>query len=161
MKNNHPQVCIIAARVREEIIARLIQGALRACHEENIPADNILIIRVNGALELPHALHRAMKSPFLDAFVTLGAVLKGATDHYDHVARLANNGVHEVAILHDKPIGNGILTVHHMEHAVERSQENDDNLGYIAAKASLDLWRSLNAIDCFRPKSAESLALPL
>lgn len=133
------RVLIIAARANELVVTRLIDGALRALKQSAIKPSHQHVIRVPGALEIPLALKMAARSGQFNAYVVLGAVIKGKTDHYDHVARMANDGVLNVALEHHLALGNGILTVHSLEHALERADGPAGNLGSDAAHAALNL----------------------
>lgn len=140
------RVLIIAARANELVVSRLIDGALRALRQSSIKPQHQHLMRVAGALEIPLALKKAARTGQFDAYIVLGAVIKGKTDHYDHVARMANDGVLTVALEETLALGNGILTVHSLEQALERADGPAGNLGFDAAHAALDLivsWLSL------------------
>ncbi len=136
---NTVKAVIIAAKANYVVVSRLIDGAYRALNSAHVDASQTSLIEVSGALEIPLALKKTARINRFNAFVVLGAVIKGKTDHYDHVARLAHNGVLEVALDHQLPLGNGILTVHSLEQALERADGPSGNLGYDAAKAALGL----------------------
>jgi 6,7-dimethyl-8-ribityllumazine synthase len=133
------RVLIISACANDVVVSRLIDGACRALTTASIKPEHQEVMRVSGALEIPLALKMAARTNFFHAFVVLGAVIKGKTDHYDHVARMANDGVLQVALEHQIALGNGILTVHSMEHALERADGPCGNLGNDAANAALNL----------------------
>lgn len=134
-------VAIIATRWHHNVVDRLIDGAHRALIEADISPEYHHVMHVAGALELPLALSMALDSRRYNAYVMLGCVLKGKTDHYDHVARMANDAIINLATTHRLALGNGILTVHHLEHALARAEGSEGNLGYDAMKAALDLLR--------------------
>lgn len=133
------RVLIIAARANDVVVSRLVEGAQRACSKAGIESTNLEVMRVPGALEIPLALKIAARANYFNAYVVLGAVIKGKTDHYDHVSRMANDGVLQVAIDHQLALGNGILTVHSFEHALERADGPAGNLGFDAANAAINL----------------------
>lgn len=135
---------IIAAKTNEHIVSRLISGAMHAFLSKDIAAQNIIITNVPGALEIPLYLkHAALKHDF-NIFVVLALVLKGETDHYDHVSRLANDGVMSTALTHNLALGNGILCVHNIDQALKRSDESSHNAGIIAANAAYSLYHLFN-----------------
>lgn len=136
------RVLLIAARANDLVVSRLIDGAKRAFVNEGLSLSQLSLMRVNGALEIPLALNKAATTGRFNTFVVLGAVIKGKTDHYDHVARMANDGVLDVALRHHLAVGNGILTVHSLEHALERADGPCGNLGCDAARAALGLSAS-------------------
>jgi 6,7-dimethyl-8-ribityllumazine synthase len=140
-------VLIIASRANDMVVSRLIEGAKRALRQASVREECQHLVRVPGALEIPLALNLAARCGRFNAFVVLGAVIKGKTDHYDHVARMANDGVVEVALKYHLCVGNGILTVHSLEHALERADGPAGNLGFDAAKASVDLLVTSYAFD--------------
>ena len=133
---------IIASQANDLVVRRLIDGAKRSLLTNGIPLKNQYLLQVPGALEIPMALKRAVLSGKFSIFVVVGAVIKGKTDHYDHVARMANDGTLNIAIRHGLALGNGILTVHSLEHALERADGPNGNLGYDAANAAIKLHNS-------------------
>lgn len=137
-QQNHTPV-IIAAQANDLVVSRLIDGALRAFRAAGISDKQITIVRVPGALEIPLALNKVSASKEHSCYTVLGAVIKGKSDHYDHVARMANDGVLSVALKYGLPMGNGILTVHSLEQALERADGPCGNLGFDAALAALSL----------------------
>lgn len=144
MTNNNKKPLIIASKTHEHIIARLISGAMHAFSSYNIITQDVVITKVSGALEIPLYLkHAAVKHDF-NIFVVLALVLKGETDHYDHVSRLANDGVMSTALTHGLALGNGILCVHNIDQALKRSDESSHNAGLIAAQAAYSLYQLFN-----------------
>jgi 6,7-dimethyl-8-ribityllumazine synthase len=159
MESSNLNVCIIAAQWNEHVVSRLIDGAKRACEHRGMNANAVHVTRVAGALEIPHALNIAMQNPHFDTFVVLGTVLKGETDHYEHVARMANDGVQKVALRHNKPLGNSILTVHTLELAMARASEGDNNSGYAATLAAIDLFEAMRGLEQYEPPTFKFRAI--
>ncbi len=142
--NNHGNIdlsnekaLIIGALANDFVVSRLINGALATFDAAKIPKQQQTVIRVPGALEIPLALKKA--AAHFDIFVVLGAVIKGQTDHYDHVSRISFDGVLQVALEHSLALGNGIMTVANMELALARADGPNGNLGKDAALAALSL----------------------
>jgi 6,7-dimethyl-8-ribityllumazine synthase len=133
------KIVIIAALANELVTGRLVQGATRACLSKGIQEQQITLVHVAGALEIPLALSKLANLGKFTVYVVLGAVIKGRTDHYDHVARMANDGVLSVGLKHSLALGNGILTVHSLEQALERADGPCGNLGFDAAMAAISL----------------------
>ncbi len=130
-----PRVLVVQAPYYKEIGAGLLDGALRILGEANAVSD---VLDVAGALELAATVKFAASSPKrYDAYVTLGCVVRGETDHYDHVCREAMAGLTWVALQHGLCLGNGLLTVHSEEQAVARSGAGGHNKGAEAAAAAL------------------------
>lgn len=131
------KVLIIASQANDLVVSRLISGAKNSLSAALIPSDAHTLMRVPGALEIPLALKKA--APYFDMFVVLGVVLKGQTDHYEHVSRIALDGVASVALEHTLALGNGIMTVQSMELALARADGPNGNLGAEAARAAISM----------------------
>ncbi len=138
---------VIAAEANSLVVDRLVAGASNALADRGLKQDQQKIVRVAGALEIPLMLKRAASSKRFDVFVVLGAVIKGQTDHYEHVASMANNGVLNVALEYGLALGNGILTVHSMEQALARADGTHGNIGRDAALAALNLKLSYLSLE--------------
>jgi len=138
---------IIAAQANQLVVSRLVEGAMRALSSTTRVSAHVSLIEVSGALEIPLALNKVAKAARFNTFVALGAVIKGKTDHYEHVARMANDGVLRVALEHQLAFGNGILTVHSLEQALERADGPCGNLGFDATKAALSLTAIFSRLD--------------
>lgn len=125
---------IAAARWNQAITDRLVDGATKRLEELGV--DEITLLRVPGALELPVAAQRLAEAG-CDAVVAVGTVVKGETDHYDIVVRESAQGVARVALDTGIPVANAILAVHDYELAVERAGSGDSNKGVEAAEAAV------------------------
>lgn len=125
---------IAAARWNQAITDRLVDGATKRLEELGV--DEITLLRVPGALELPIAAQRLAEAG-CDAVVAVGTVVKGETDHYDIVVRESAQGVARVALDTGIPVANAILAVHDYELAVERAGSGDSNKGVEAAEAAV------------------------
>ncbi len=130
-----PRVLIVRAPYYKLIVDGLRDGALRILGEAGAHAE---VLDVAGALELATAVRFAAFGPRgYDAYVTLGCVVRGETDHYDHVCREAMSGLTFVALHHGLCLGNGLLTVHEEAQALARSGADGHNKGAEAAVAAL------------------------
>ena len=131
-----PHVLVVRAPYYADIVDGLREGALRIVTEAGGTAE---VLDVAGALELAPAVLFAVKGTRrrYDAFVALGCVVKGETDHYDHVCREAMQGLTRVGLDHALCLGNGLLTVATAEQAIERSRQDGHNKGAEAAAAAL------------------------
>jgi 6,7-dimethyl-8-ribityllumazine synthase len=134
------KVAIISARWHQDICEALITGAKRALKEAGITESEI--VYVPGSFELPLAAQLALNAG-ADAAVVLGVVLRGETPHFDYVCQGVTNGVMEVSLKLDKPIGFGVLTVDSVQQAVARSgvAGSKEDKGYDSALAALELLR--------------------
>ena len=130
-----PHVLVVRAPYYTDIVDGLRDGAQRILTEAGATYD---VLDVAGALELASAIRLALKGGrHFDGYVALGCVVRGETDHYDHVCREAMAGLTDVALDHALCVGNGLLTVHTEAQAVERSRADGHNKGAEAAAACL------------------------
>jgi 6,7-dimethyl-8-ribityllumazine synthase len=131
------RVAILVSRYNELITSRLLEGALTCCGEAGLPRDQIDVIWVPGAFELPSAAAAAADSRVYACLVALGVVIRGDTPHFEYVAGEAARGLNEVAVRHALPVGFGVLTVDTMQQAVDRAGGSAGNKGHEAAAAAL------------------------
>lgn len=130
-----PRILIVRAPYYTEIVDGLRDGAVRILTETGARYD---VLDVAGALELAGAIRlAACGRRGFDGYVALGCVVKGETDHYDHVCREAMAGLTQVTLQSALCVGNGLLTVHTVEQAIARSRQDGHNKGVEAAAAAL------------------------
>jgi 6,7-dimethyl-8-ribityllumazine synthase len=130
---------IIASRFNAFIVERLVDGALDALRRHGVDDDRITLVRVPGSWETPLVAMRLAKSKKLDAVIALGAVIRGATGHYEHVAGEAAKGVAQAAMTTGVPVIFGVLTTDTIEQAIERAGTKAGNKGFDAAMAALEM----------------------
>jgi 6,7-dimethyl-8-ribityllumazine synthase len=130
-------VAILVSRYNEVITARLLEGALACCAESGIPGDDVDVLWVPGAFELPVAAAAAAVTERYACLVALGAVIRGETPHFEYVAGEATRGLGEVAVRHRLPVGFGLLTVDTMQQAADRAGGSAGNKGHEAAAAAI------------------------
>ncbi len=140
------RVAVLCARFNPAVTDGLRDGAVRALREMGAAASRISVFEVPGAFELPLAAKTAASSGRFDAVVALGAVIRGDTDHYEHVARAAASGLAAAAFETGVPVAFGVLTVRRARQAVERAAPGRDNKGAEAARAAVAMVRTLRAI---------------
>src|SRR5688572_6208191 len=114
-------MAILVSRYNEAITSRLLEGALGCCAEAGVTPDEIDVVWVPGAFELPVAAAAAAETGEYACLVALGAVIRGETPHFEYVAGEAARGLGEVAVRYRLPVGFGVLTVDEMQQAVERA----------------------------------------
>jgi 6,7-dimethyl-8-ribityllumazine synthase len=131
------RVAILVSRYNELVTTRLLEGALRCCKEAGLVRENVDVVWVPGAFELPAAAAAAAESGVYACLVALGAVIRGETPHFDYVAGEAARGLAVLAARHSLPVGFGILTVDTMQQAVDRAGGSAGNKGYEAAAAAI------------------------
>jgi 6,7-dimethyl-8-ribityllumazine synthase len=131
------RVAILASRYNELITTRLLEGALACCSDAGIPDDQVDVMWVPGAFELPVAAAAAAATGRYACLVALGAVVRGDTPHFDYVAGEAARGLGAVAVQLALPVGFGVLTVDTMQQAVDRAGGTAGNKGHEAAAAAI------------------------
>ena len=144
------RVAILASRYNELITSRLLEGALACCTEAGVPREDVDVVWVPGAFELPVAAAAAAKLGRYACLVALGAVVRGDTPHFDYVAGEAARGLNAVAVAHALPVGFGVLTVDTMQQALDRAGGSAGNKGHEAAAAAIqaaDVIAQLRAAD--------------
>ncbi len=138
---------IVAGRFNELIVEGLVSGALSALRRHGIQDSSITLVRVPGAFEIPLAAQRVAASERYDGIIALGAVIRGATPHFDYIASSCTNGLATVALDHDLPLGFGVLTVDTIEQAMERAGTKAGNKGADAALAVLEMVSLLRRLE--------------
>ena len=138
------RVAIVRARFNERVVDGLSEGAEAALTEMGV--GHVLVFDVPGAFELPLAARAAAASKRFDAVIALGAVIRGGTDHYQHIAREAAAGLQRAALDSGVPVAFGVLTVTRVSQALARSAPGPDNKGAEAARAAVAMVHALRAI---------------
>jgi 6,7-dimethyl-8-ribityllumazine synthase len=130
---------IVRATFYEDLAERLTRGALRALAEEGVGEERVDVHDVPGAFELPMAAKTCAESGSYAAVVCLGAVIRGETDHYDHVCAAAAYGIERAQLDTGVPCTFGVLTVENMEQALARTGGGKRDQGYDSARAALQM----------------------
>jgi 6,7-dimethyl-8-ribityllumazine synthase len=138
---------IVASRFNDFIVDRLLDAAVGTLLKHGVAAGDIEVVRVPGAFETPLAIKKLATSRRYNALIALGCVIKGATPHFDHVAREASRGIAEVGTSEEIPIGFGILTVDTIEQAIERAGTKAGNKGADAALAAIQMATVLRQLE--------------
>ena len=138
LTTNNEKFCIIISRFNEFIGSKLLSGAIDELVRHGIKEETIDIIWTPGAFEIPVIAKKAAKTGKYDAIITLGAVIKGATGHYDFVAAEVSKGIAHVSLDTGVPVIFGVLTTDNLEQAIERAGTKAGNKGSEAAKAAIE-----------------------
>lgn len=138
---------IIVSRFNGFVVEGLLSGALDTLHRHGVPENNITVVRVPGAFEIPTAAQKVAKQGDADAIIALGAVIRGATPHFDYVAGECASGVSRVSLEEQIPIAFGVLTTDTIEQAIERSGTKAGNKGVDAAMTALEMVSLLRKLD--------------
>lgn len=132
------KIGIVAARFNEFITGKLIGGALDALHRHNVHDDDIELAWVPGAFEIPLIAQTMAKSGKYDAVICLGAVIRGATPHFDYVAAEVSKGIANASLQTGIPIIFGVLTTDNLEQAIERAGTKAGNKGFDAGVTAIE-----------------------
>ncbi|MBU0463250.1 MAG: 6,7-dimethyl-8-ribityllumazine synthase [Proteobacteria bacterium] len=130
---------IIASRFNDFITARLLDGAIDALIRSGAADKDITILKVPGAFEIPLAAKKMLKHGTYDAIICIGAVIRGATSHYDYVCAEVSKGIASVSLEADIPVMFGILTTESIEQAIERAGTKAGNKGFDTALAAVEM----------------------
>lgn len=142
------KVAIVVSRFNSFVVESLLSGAIDTLKRfGQVSEDNITVVRVPGAFELPLAAKKVAASGKFDGIIALGAVIRGGTPHFDFVAGECNKGLAQVSLEFNTPVSFGVLTTDTIEQAIERSGTKAGNKGGEAALGLLEMVNVLNAID--------------
>ena len=136
---NNEKFCIIVARFNEFIGAKLLSCAIDELIRHGAKKENIDVIWCPGAFEIPLVAKKAAKTSKYNAIITLGAVIKGSTSHYDYVCAEVSKGVASVGLETGIPVIFGVLTTDNIEQAIERAGTKAGNKGSDAAKSAIEM----------------------
>lgn len=137
---------IVIGRFNEFIGGKLLDGALDGLKRHGAKEEDIDIAWVPGAFEIPLVAKKMVKSSKYDAVICLGAVIKGATSHYDYVCSEVTKGIASVSLESEKPVIFGVLTTNTIEQAIERAGTKAGNKGYECAVSAIEMANLLNNI---------------
>lgn len=140
------KVLIINGRFNHIITDRLVEGAKDAFIRHGGNEANLDLVLVPGAFEIPFALEKALSSDKYDAVCCVGAVIRGATPHFDYISAEATKGIATVGIKSGKPVANGVLTTDTIEQAIERAGSKAGNKGaeaMVTIIEMLDLYKAM------------------
>lgn len=137
--SNEDKFCIIISRFNDFIGSKLLSGALDELKRHGVNSDNIDVVKVPGAFEIPVIASKCAKTNRYSAIITLGAVIKGSTPHFDYVAAEVSKGVAQVSLNTGVPVIFGVLTTDSIEQAIERAGTKAGNKGADAAKTAIEM----------------------
>ncbi len=140
------RVAIVRSAFNKAIVDGLFEGASSALIQAGVREPDIRVFESPGAFELPLLVKAVARSRRFDAVVALGAVIRGETDHYEHICRAATDGLARVALDSGIPVGFGVLTAGDEAQARERSAPGGENKGAEAARAALAMIESLRGV---------------
>jgi 6,7-dimethyl-8-ribityllumazine synthase len=137
---------IVVSRFNSVVTERLLQGALRGLQECAASTDNIEVVQVPGAFEIPLFAESLARTGTFDAVICLGAIVRGETHHHDYLARAVFGALQHLQVTHHVPVVLGILTTENVDQALVRSAEDRGNKGYEAAKTAVECANLLHEL---------------
>ncbi len=141
------KIGIVVARFNSFICERLVDGAMDAIVRHGASDDDVDIVRVPGAFEIPLTAQKMATSGRYDAIICIGAVIRGATPHFDYVSNEVTKGVASVSMATNVPIAFGVLTTDTIEQAIERAGTKAGNKGYDAAMTAIEMINLLKNLN--------------
>ena len=141
------RVAIVVSRFNDFVTELLLKGAQDALRENGLAEDDVPLLRVPGAFEIPIAAQRLAESSRVDAVVCLGCLIRGATPHFEYIASACAHGITAAAAATGVPMTFGVLTTNSIEEAYERAVPGDGNKGREAALAAVELVRALQSLE--------------
>ena len=140
------KIAIVAGRFNEFITSKLIGGALDVLKRNDVSEENIDIAWVPGAFEIPLIAKKLANTQKYDAIITLGAVIKGSTPHFDYVCAEVSKGVAQISLQSELPVIFGVLTTNNIEEAIERAGTKAGNTGADAAFSAIEMINLIKEI---------------
>lgn len=144
---NDMKVGIVVARFNEFITSKLLGGAMDGLLRHDVKEEDIHVAWVPGAFEIPLIASKMAKSGNYDAVICLGAVIRGATSHYDYVCNEVSKGIATVSMNSDIPVMFGIVTTENIEQAIERAGTKAGNKGYDCALGAIEMVNLIRNIE--------------
>ncbi|RLB43875.1 MAG: 6,7-dimethyl-8-ribityllumazine synthase [Deltaproteobacteria bacterium] len=130
---------VVVSRFNDFVSSRLVEGAMDALLRHGAKEDQVHLVRVPGAFEIPLVAKKLAQGGDYDAVICLGAVIRGATPHFEYVAAEVSKGIANVALETGVPVTFGVLTTDTLEQAVERAGSKSGNKGFEAAMAAIEM----------------------
>lgn len=137
---------IVVSRFNSFISERLVEGALDALVRHGADTENVQLVRVPGAYEIPMTAKKMAESGRYDAIICLGAVIRGATPHFDYVSAEVSKGIAAVSLDSGIPVAFGVLTTDNLEQAIERAGSKAGNKGFDAAVSAIEMVNLFKAL---------------
>ena len=137
---------IIVSRFNDFISSKLVEGAMDALKRHGASEEKISLVKVPGSFEIPLVAKRLAEAGKFDGIICLGAVIRGATPHFDYVASEVSKGIAAVALETNTPVTFGVLTTDSLEQAIERAGSKSGNKGWDAAMAAMEMVNLLREL---------------
>lgn len=153
------KIGIVVAHFNEMITKKLLEGALEGLKRHGADLEHTTVVWVPGSFEIPVAAKKLAASGQYDAVITLGAIIRGSTTHYDYVAGQASSGISAISQETGVPVIFGILTTDTIEQAIERSGTKMGNKGFEAAQAAIEMANVMKELDATHPDHVKQFAM--
>ncbi len=140
------KIAIVASRFNSFIVDRLYAGAIKTLKQNGVDDDAITVVKVPGAFEIPVAVQAILDKNEFNAVITLGAIIRGETPHFDFISNECTHGISQLAINSGVPVIFGVLTVDNAEQALDRAGDEESNKGSEAAAVALEMIGVLEKI---------------
>jgi 6,7-dimethyl-8-ribityllumazine synthase len=137
---------LVASRFNDFIVSKLVDGAIDVLVRHGAAPEDIAVVRVPGAFEIPQAVGAMVRSAKYDLIIALGAVIRGSTPHFDYIAAEVSKGVAQIAIQSSIPVAFGVLTTDTIEQAIERAGSKSGNKGAEAAMSAIEMANLLKQL---------------
>lgn len=144
--SNNKKYAIICSRFNEFIVSKLLDGAIDALKRHGVKDDEIQILWVPGAFEIPVIAKKCADKSDIDAVICLGAVIRGSTTHYELVSNEVAKGIAQIGIQTGKPVTFGVITTENIEQAIERAGSKAGNKGSEAAMTAIEMANLIEEI---------------
>jgi 6,7-dimethyl-8-ribityllumazine synthase len=141
------RIAIVVARFNDFITSKLLDGARAALERHGVADNDVTVVSVPGSFEIPLAAKKLAESGDHHAVICLGAVIRGETDHYEHVAGEAAKGIAAASLASGRPVIFGVLTTDTLEQAINRAGGKQGNNGYAAGLAAIEMANLMTALD--------------
>lgn len=141
------KIAIVVARFNEFITSKLLGGAIDTLKRHETPEENISVTWVPGAFEIPLVAKKFAESKKFDAIICLGAVIRGATTHYDYVCNEVSKGIAQISLQTGVPTIFGVVTTENIQQAIERAGTKSGNKGADAAISAMEMANLLKSVE--------------
>lgn len=141
------KISIVAGRFNHQVVDRLLDACVQTLNDTGLQDQDITVVRVPGAFEIPAAVQHILRHTTCDAVITLGAVIRGETPHFDYISSACTSSLGQISISSDIPVILGVLTVDNMQQAMDRAGTGKNNKGVEVALAAIEMihvFRSYN-----------------
>jgi len=140
------RIGIVASRFNSFVVDRLLTACLETLKAVGLKDDDLIVVRVPGAFEIPLAVQRLIKAGDCEAVIALGAVIRGETPHFEYIATECSHGLARTALDYDTPVIFGVLTADTSEQAMDRAGTEESNKGVEAARAAIEMINVMRSL---------------